>query len=242
MKTFFTTACAAALGALTFITSAAAQPAEQPAPNGAPGRDTGRGGRGEANNNFQRGGNFGGGLNFDEKQRELLQEARQVHADDIRKLNDKLAEAQKEYVKAVVAEKYDEASVRAKADAIGKIQAEILALNGKSFATVSPTLKPEQREGLEGNVRIGIAVISPAQNFGVGIGGNMAGGNFGGRGGPGGGGDFNQGGRGNFGGGQDTGAGPDRAIRRGGDRGERGAPGAPGGRETERRREANPGQ
>lgn len=228
------------------ITAASAQPADPapatPAPGAPPVQDGGRAQRGGGNNNLQRGGNFGGGLNFDEKQRELLQEARQVGNDDLRKLNEKLAEAQKEYVKAVVAEKYDESVVKAKADAIGKIQAEILALNGKSFATVSPTLKPEQRESLEGNARIGIAIISPAGGFGGGPGGNFAGGaggpggNFGGGGGRGGfGGDagggggratFSGGGPGGAGGGAD--AGGERMIRRGGERGAQGAPGAPG--------------
>ncbi len=125
--------------------------------------------------NIQRGTVGGGGsFNLDEKQRQLLQEARQVHGDELRKLNDKLAEAQKEFVKAVVAEKYDENAVREKAAAVGKIQAEIMALNGKAFATVSPTLKPEQRESLEGNMRLGAAIISPTVLGGPG--GNFLGG------------------------------------------------------------------
>ena len=263
----FTTLRRATTGLCAIVTttlavlSASAQPADPapptPAPGAPPAQDVAQpGGRGQrggggagGNNNLQRGGNpgganfgggnFGGGLNFDEKQRELLQEARQVHTDDLRKLNEKLADAQKEYVKAVVAEKYDETVVKAKADAIGKIQAEILALNGKSFATVSPTLKPEQRETLEGNARIGIAIISPAGGFG----GGGPGGNFAvGAGGPAGGrGNFNGGdpaavgGRGNFGGGAD-GGGADRTLRRGGAPGAPGAPGGPGGGGNTRRR------
>ena len=175
----------------------------------------GRGNRGNNNNNLQRG-NFGGGpgFNVDDKQRELLQESRQANNDDIRKLNEKLAEAQKEYVKAVVAEKYDEKTVREKADAIGKIQADILALNGKSFAVVSPTLKPEQREALEGNVRIGIVIISPTMGFAGALGGNFAAGAAGAT--------FGTGGRGNFGGGD-----PNNPAGGGGRRG--GGPGGPGG-------------
>ena len=236
---FFTTLRRAGLCALSLcttafaLTTASAQPADPapatPTPGAPPAQDGGRGqrgGGGNNNNNFQRG-NFGGGLNFDEKQRELLQEARQVHTEELRKLNEKLAEAQKEFVKAVVAEKYDETVVKAKADAIGKIQAEILALNGQSFATVSPTLKPEQRESLEGNARIGIAIINPAGGFGGGpTVTTMPGG-----------------GRGNFGaggnGGADAGGGPDRALRRGG---ERIAPGAPGEPPPRRRGGDNQGQ
>lgn len=188
------------------------------------------------NNNFQRG-NFGGGggftgggFNFDDKQRELLQEARQGVADELRKLNDKLADAQKDYVKAVVAEKYDETVVREKADVIGRIQAQILALNGKAFSSVSPTLKPEQRESLEGNTRIAIGIISPTFGFG--------GGNF--TGGPGG---FT-GGRGGFGGPAGPGGDPGNNPGGRGGRGGFGGPGGPGGGDAApvRRRGDNPGQ
>ena len=239
---FFTTFRRASHGVLGVITaalalhSASAQPASlvpaTPAPGAPPAQDGGRGVRGGGNNNTPpRGANFGGGLNFDEKQRELLQAARLVHADELRKLNDRLADAQKEFVKAVVAEKYDETVVKSKADAIGKIQAEILALNGLAFATVSPTLKPEQRESLEGNARIGLAIISPTAGFG-GPGGAIGGGrgNFGaGAGGPG------------APGGPDAG-GADRAVRRGGDRGTPGVPGAPVGGNTRQRDGDNQGQ
>jgi Spy/CpxP family protein refolding chaperone len=188
-----------------------------------------QGGRGTAQdpaaggNNFQRGNNGGGfngagfNFNFDDKQRELLQEARQGGNDELRKLNEKLVEAQKDYVKAVVAEKYDESTVREKADAIGRIQAQILALNAKSFATVSPTLKPEQRETLEGNTRIAIGIISPAV-------GGFGGGNF--AGGPGAG--FG-GGRGNFGPGGGLGGDPAAGGFGGGGRGGRGNLGPGGG-------------
>lgn len=168
----------------------AAQAADTPAPANPPAAPGGapaqtppadQGGRGNRNT-FQRG-NFGN-MNLDEKQRPLLQEARQSVDAELRKLNEKLAEAQKEYVHAVVSEKYEEATVRAKADAIGKIQADILALNGKAFATVSPTLKAEQREALEGNARFGIMIISP--QGGTGFGGGIPTGGFTGRGGPGG--------------------------------------------------------
>jgi Spy/CpxP family protein refolding chaperone len=218
-----------ALAAFLTAFTAAAQDATPPA--AAPGatppaadanQQGGRGNRGNNNPQQQQRGNFGG-FNLDEQQRALLQEARQVNGDDIRKLNEKLAEAQKEFVKVVAAEKYDEKVVREKADAIGKIQAEILALNGKAFATVSPTLKPEQREAIEGNARIGIALISPDRGFGGG-GGPGAGfaGGPGGRGNFTGGGDpagFGGGGGGRGGGRGDATAGQDRNFRRGGNGG-----------------------
>ena len=244
----------------TFLTALAAMaqdtpaPAPAPAPVAAPAATPppqapadanqrgDRGNRGNNNNTIQRG-NFGG-LNLDEKQRDLLQEARQVNGDDIRKLSEKLAEAQKEFVKAVAAEKYDEKVVREKADAIGKIQAEILALNGKAFATVSPTLKPEQREAIESNVRLGIAIISPDRGFGGGGGGavSFAGGGPGGERGPRG--NFPGGDGAGFGGGRSGGRdaatpGQDRNIRRGGNN----APGSDANAGTGgRRRGDNPTQ
>lgn len=240
----------------TLLTAFTAAAQDTPPPAAAPGatppaqapaadanQQRGRGNRGDNNNPPQRG-NFGG-FNLDEQQRNLLQEARQVNGDDLRKLSEKLAEAQKEFVKAVAAEKYDEKVVREKADAIGKIQAEILALNGKAFATVSPTLKPEQREAIEGNARIGIALISPDRGFG---GGGGPGAGF--AGGPGGvgrgnfppGGDAGLGGGGGRGGGRDAGPGQDRNFRRGGNGGAPGNDGNTGnaGGNTDRRRRDNP--
>jgi Spy/CpxP family protein refolding chaperone len=235
LTTLLATFTAMAQDAPTPAAPAAAPPAQADG-----NQQGGRGNRGN-NNNIQRG-NFGGGggFNLDDKQRELLLEARQVNGDDLRKLNEKLADAQKEFIKAVVAEKYDEKVVREKADAVGKIQAEILALNGKAFATVSPTLKPEQRESIEGNVRIGIAVISPDRGFGGGGGlaGNFAGG--GGRGNFQGGGDagLGGGGFGGRGGARDAGPGQDRTFRRGGN----GGAGVDGGGGNNRRRGDNPAQ
>lgn len=198
-------------------------PATPPAaPAGAPAQTppTDQAGRGNRTT-FQRG-NFSN-MNLDEKQRQLLQEARQSVDAELRKLNDKLAEAHKDYVHAVVSEKYEEATVRAKADAIGKIQADILALNGKAFATVSPTLKAEQREALEGNARFGIMIVSP--QGATGFGGGIPVGGLTGRGGPGGDAGAAAGGRG--------GRGP------GGPSGE-GAPGGGNDRPTRRRDGGNP--
>lgn len=133
-----------------------------------------RGGRG----NFAGGGgNFGGrggfgGLNLDDKQNELLREAMQAENDELRKLSEKLQAAQKELVKVVIAEKYDEKAVREKADAVSRIQTDITVLRAKAFATLSPTLKPEQRDALE-NSRVASSIITGA---GVAFGGPGGGG------------------------------------------------------------------
>src|SRR5205085_313757 len=72
-------------------------PPTAPAQPDNPGRTRGPGG----NNQGPRG-NFVGGLNLDDKQRELLREATQKESDELRKLNDKLQAAQKELVQSVV--------------------------------------------------------------------------------------------------------------------------------------------
>lgn len=63
-------------------------------------------------------------------------------------LQDKLTAAQKELMQAILAEKYDEKVVHEKADAVAKIQTEMLMLRAKALSTIAPTLKPEQREQL----------------------------------------------------------------------------------------------
>jgi Spy/CpxP family protein refolding chaperone len=165
----------------------AADEATPPPPTQNQRDDTARGNRGNAGGrgnfgggggNFAGGGgNFGGrggfgGLNLDDKQNELLREAMQAENDELRKLSEKLQAAQKELVKVVIAEKYDEKAIREKAEAISKIQTEITVLRAKAFATLSPTLKPEQRDALE-NSRIASSIITGA---GIGFGGAGGGG------------------------------------------------------------------
>lgn len=163
--------------------------APAPADNAAGGRQSRRGNPAPGNpnpgGNIQggRGGTFGGGpgggFNLDDKQRELFREASQNESDELRKLNDKLQGAQKDLVQAVVAEKYDEKAVREKAEAVSKIQTDITMLRAKAFSAVAPTLKPEQREHLDQNWRVGVGFI---MGGGIGFGGGTVAG--GGRGGP----------------------------------------------------------
>jgi len=116
-------------------------------------------------------------MNLDDQQRELFREAMQKNSEQLRSLDEKLRAAQKELVKAAIAEQYDEKIVREKAEAVGKIQVEMTALRAKAFSVVVPTLKPEQREQLE-NSPFGANMLMG------GFGGRGAG--FGGPGGPGG--------------------------------------------------------
>lgn len=160
-----------AVGLLTtFLAGAADAPATPPGggPDGS--KPGGRQG--------QPGGARGGGM-LDEKQRELLRDAMQKNRDEMQKLDEKLRNAQKDLVSAAIAEKYDEKTVREKAEAVSKIQTDMMVLRVKGFSSVAPTLKPEQREQLE-NSRMGTMMV-----LGGGFGGGMGGG-FGGPGGPGG--------------------------------------------------------
>jgi len=101
----------------------------------------------------------GGLMVLDEQQREKFREASQKNSEELRNLDQQLRAAQKELVHAALAEKYDEKAVREKADAIGKLQADLLVLRAKAFSAVAPTLKPEQREQLESS-RAGAALIT----------------------------------------------------------------------------------
>lgn len=159
--------------------AALAQPAVQsPAqsPEGARGNRGERGTRGNPGETPERratppnfaGGRGGFGLNLDEKQNELLREAMQAESDELRKLSEKLQAAQKELMTAVVAEKYDEAVVRQKADAVSKIQTDITVLRAKAFAAVAPTLKPEQREQIENNRMVSSIITGAGLSFGGG--------------------------------------------------------------------------
>lgn len=156
---------------------AAPPPTGNPPPADAAGGNRGnrraaQGGNVPGGANFAGGrGNFTGGINLDDKQRELLREAMQQDNEEIRKLSEKLRMAQKELMQAILAEKYDEKIVREKAEAVARIQTDMTLLRAKSVATLAPTLKPEQREQLE-NSPLGVAMITGAgMGFGAGGGG-----------------------------------------------------------------------
>ena len=57
---------------------------------------------------------------LDDKQREMYRDASQKNSDELRDLDQKFRTAQKEFVHAALAEKYDEKLVREKAEAMAK--------------------------------------------------------------------------------------------------------------------------
>jgi Spy/CpxP family protein refolding chaperone len=139
------------------------------------------GGRGGAGG----GGGARGAMNrvLDDQQFQLFSEALQKTRDDMSKLDEKLRAAEKELVQAVIAENYDEKVIRQKAEAVTKLQADMIVLRSQALAVVAPTLKPEQREELV-NGRTGMGAMLLTSGF-MG-GGMMRGGAFGAGGGMGG--------------------------------------------------------
>lgn len=99
-----------------------------------------------------------GGLNLDERQRQLFREAMQKHREKMAALGEKLRAAQAELMQTILSDKYDEKNVRQKAEAVSKLQTELTVLRAEAFATVVPTLTPEQREQLQ-NSPMGAAML-----------------------------------------------------------------------------------
>ena len=196
MKTIFTklSRLTAGIAAAGLLASMAATAADAPA---APDKGAPATGDRPPARSFQ--GRGGMGVTLDDNQRELYRDAMQKNSEQMQKLSDQFRAAQKELVTAAIAEKYDEATVKSKAEAVAKIQTEMTLLRTKAFSSVAPTLKPEQREQLA-NSPMGAAML-----LGGGGGGGFRamGGGPGGPGGPGGGGGPRRGG-----GGAGGGAGP----------------------------------
>jgi Spy/CpxP family protein refolding chaperone len=125
------------------------------------------------------GGRGGQGGMLTQEQRTKMRETMQASQADLTSLNEKLVAAQKDAVKAALAKDADEKSVRAKIEAVAKIQTDISMLRLKAVKEIAPTLTDEQKTQL--NDRPGMAYNSL----------------FGGMGGMGGGGRRGGGGRGN---------------------------------------------
>jgi len=89
-----------------------------------------------------------GGFGLDEQQMQTFRDAVGKERDALQKLDEKLREAQKELLKVVVADKFDEKVVKEKAEAVAKIQTEMLMIRAKALSTVAPTLKDDQKTQL----------------------------------------------------------------------------------------------
>lgn len=100
----------------------------------------------------------GPGFALNDQQRQALRDAMQKQQDQFNQLNEKLQAAQKEFMQAVLAAKQDEKVIKEKADAVAKIQAEILALRAKAFGEIASTLTQEQKDQMI-NSRFGIMMM-----------------------------------------------------------------------------------
>lgn len=216
----------AIISAGLLLTSAAVNAQKQPANPPQQGGGPQGGGPGGPQGGPQRGGRFFGNF-LDDKQQALLREGFQANATQMRELMDKLQAANRELLNAVLAEKYDEQVVRQKAEAVAKIQVELIMLRAKVVSALAPTLTPEQREQIENSPFVGML-----------LGGGFGG--FGGRGGFGGPGFGGPGGPGGFGGPGAPGGGPGFNRGQGGPGGQ-GAPGGFGGRGGRRGGQGGPG-
>jgi Spy/CpxP family protein refolding chaperone len=141
------------------------------------------------------GGGGGGGRMapvLTQEQMTKLREANQASQTELTALNEKLAAAQKEVLKAALAKDADKDTVKAKLEAVAKIQTDIAMLRFKAVKEVAGTVTDEQKTQMSD--RPGMSYNMLFGGFG-GFGGMGAGGR-GGRGGGGGGGGARGGGGG----------------------------------------------
>lgn len=125
------------------------------------------------------GGPGGGGI-LTQEQRTKMRETMQASQTDLTQLNEKLAAAQKAAVSAALAKDADEKTVRAKIEAVAKIQTDIAVLRFKAVKEIAPTVTAEQKTQME--EAPGMAYNALLGSFGGGRGG-MGGGRGGGAGG-----------------------------------------------------------
>ena len=97
------------------------------------------------------GGGGGGGMGgvLTQEQRTKLREGMQAAQADLAPLNEKLAAAQKEALKAALAKNSDEKVVRAKIEAVAKIQTDIAMLRLKTVKEVASTITDEQKTKID---------------------------------------------------------------------------------------------
>lgn len=84
-----------------------------------------------------------------EDQRASFGEAMESQGDKLRELNEKLHVARREALQASVAEAFKEKSVRQKAMAVAKLEAEMSVLRARALSQVKPALSAEQIERLK---------------------------------------------------------------------------------------------
>jgi Spy/CpxP family protein refolding chaperone len=135
------------------------------------------------------GGGGPGGI-LTQEQRTKMRETMQALQADLSPLTNKLAVVQKDAVKAALAKDADEKVVRAKIEAVAKVQTDIAVLRFKAVKEIASTLTDDQKTQLD--ARPGMAYNSLFGGMGGGGGGRRGGGGGGAGGGGAGGGGGNQ--------------------------------------------------
>ncbi len=113
-----------------------------------------------------------------QEQRTKLREAMQASQTEVTQLNEKLAAAQKEAIKAALAKNADEKTVRPKVEAVNKIQVEIAMLRLKAIKEIASSITDEQKTQID--ERPGMTYQMLLGNFGGMMGGRRGGGGGGG--------------------------------------------------------------
>jgi Spy/CpxP family protein refolding chaperone len=115
-----------------------------------------------------------------QEQRTKMREAMQDSRTEVTALTEKLAAAEKEAMKAALAENPDEKTVRAKIEAVTKIQTDLMMLRLKGVKAIASTLTAEQKSQLENAPRGGFMALFGGMMGGPGRGPRGGGGGGGG--------------------------------------------------------------
>lgn len=132
------------VGALGVAISTFGQTQNQASDNAMPRRQFGPGAAGRFSQGFERVLNV-----LTEEQRASMREAMGADREKIRELEQKIRESRKELFELGLREKFDEAAVREKANAVAKLDTEMTVLRVKAISRIRPPLTAEQIEKIK---------------------------------------------------------------------------------------------
>jgi len=132
------------VGALGVAISAFGQTQNQASDNAMPRRQFGPGAAGRFSQGFERVLSV-----LTDEQRASMREAMVADREKIRELEQKIRESRKELFDLGLREKFDEAAVREKANAVAKLDAEMTVLRVKAISRIRPPLTAEQIEKIK---------------------------------------------------------------------------------------------
>jgi Spy/CpxP family protein refolding chaperone len=84
-----------------------------------------------------------------EEQREDMRSIMMAQREAMRETNEKIRVARQDLLKAVLADSFNEDTVRAKAMAVAKLEAELTVMRAKALAQMQPPLSDEQMERIK---------------------------------------------------------------------------------------------